>query len=323
MPNQAPSWCPRATLERLQQRGVALDAVRGFFAERDVLEVETPLLGRGNVPDRHVSGLILAPDQRLDDAVHLQTSPELAMKRLLAAYGISCFQICKAFRLDERGARHNPEFTLVEWYRVGWSHEQLIDEVLDLVRAVRQRLRPDQPLPGIERHLYRGLLRERLAVDPIHSSDAQLVACANQHGAPGVDRSEALDYLMACVIEPSLEPDTLHVIDRYPADQAALARLSIDANGDLTAERFEVYYGPLELANGYGELTDPKDHRRRFEQERTTREQAGLPSAGSTEDFLDALEAGLPPCSGVALGFDRLLMAALGLDRLDDVISFR
>ena len=317
------AWTPRASLEVLRQRATALATVRNFFADREVLEVETPLLGSGNVPDEHVSGLVAAPGQGLGTGVHLQTSPELSMKRLVAAYETCCFQICKAFRRDERGSRHHPEFTLLEWYRVGWTHEELIDEVVELIRHVSLHLRPETPAPAVTRHLYRELVHDRTGVDPATAGEAEVVSCARDHGAPEVTRAEALDYLMACVVEPSLEPGRLHVIDRYPADQAALARISTDRNGDETAERFEVYHGPLELANGYGELTDPDAHRKRFAHDRARRRERGLADAGDTEDFFSALESGLPNCSGVALGFDRMLMAILGRTRLDDVLSFR
>lgn len=323
MPSDRATWRPGASLETLRRRATALRAIREFFAQREVLEVETPLLGSGNVPDEHVSGLLAAAGQQLGAAVHLQTSPELAMKRLIAAYGASCFQICKAFRREEHGARHHHEFTVVEWYRVGWSQERLIGEVIDLVRVVHRRLRPEAGDPAVERHLYRLLVRDRAGIDPSTASDAEIVECAKDHGAPDVDRGEALDFLMACVVEPSLEADRLHVVDRYPADQAALARLSLDSNGDESAERFEVYFGPLELANGYGELADPAIHRARFERDQARRERRGLPSAGDTTAFFEALEVGLPECSGVALGFDRMLMAILGLRSLDEVIAFR
>lgn len=310
-------------METLRLRAVALRSVREFFAERDVLEVETPLLGPGNVPDEHVSGLLAAPDQGLNGSVHLQTSPELAMKRIVAAFGASCFQICKAFRRDERGSKHNPEFTLVEWYRVGWSHERLIDEVIQLLTTMLETLRPTSARPAVQRHSYRELLRSRTGIDPLDASDAEIIHRSRELGAPEVDRGEALDFLMACVVEPGLDAGQFHVVDRYPADQAALARISRDARGDQTAERFEVYYGPLELANGYGELTDPETHRRRFARDRASRRRHGLADAGDHEAFLAALESGLPRCSGVALGFDRTLMAILGRPRLDDVIAFR
>lgn len=317
------SWRPSASLEALRQRAAALRVVREFFAQRELLEVETPLLCAGNVPDEHVSGLIAAADQGLGAAVHLQTSPELSMKRLIAAHGVSCFQICKAFRREELGTKHNQEFTVVEWYRVGWSHEQLIEDVTALIAAVFAELRPSSPPPDVERHRYRRLLRQRAGIDPILGSDEAVVHAARTLGAPEVNRGEALDFLMACVVEPSLEVERIHVVDRYPADQAALARLSTDSDGDETAERFEVYFGPLELANGYGELTSPETHRERFTRDRERRRLRGLASAGDIDAFLEALEHGLPACSGVALGFDRLVMAALGYSRLDDVISFR
>lgn len=238
------------------------------------------------------------------------------MKRLLAAGSGPIFQVVKAFRAGESGRHHAVEFTIAEWYRLG-PVEGLLTE-MDLL------LGDLLGTPPAERRTYRELFLAAVGVDPLSAAGERLETLAEAHGHPGRpdDRAAALDYLFSRLVEPGLGSRAPTIVTRFPAPLAALARLSDDDS--RTAERFEVYWAGLELANGYDELQDADEHRRRFAAENRARERAGRPVAGTDERFLTALEApGLPRCSGVALGVDRLVMAALGASRLDEVVAFR
>lgn len=244
------------------------------------------------------------------------------MKRLLAAGSGSIYQICKAFRVDECGGRHNPEFSLLEWYRVGWSAEQLQLEVVGLVQRVAQLFAVDWALhPMLS---YGELFLRELAVNPFTASEAELQQVAHKHlgsELPEMDRLGWLDLLMAQVIEPRL-PTGLQLVVDFPAEQAALAQKTRNLEGRWVAKRFELYVNGVELANGYQELTDAEEQRARFEEDNVQRRVLGLPELPLPEGLLTALEAGLPECAGVALGLDRLLMLALEKSRLADVLSF-
>lgn len=288
--------------------------MRAFFAARDVLEVETPLLATSGVTDPAIEPLTVTPVT--DSSVrYLQTSPEYAMKRLLAAYGEPVFQICKAFREAEAGPRHNPEFSLLEWYRPGYDHHQMMDEVAALLTACLG----DLPLRKVS---YRELFQSELKIDAFKASPTELETVARQHldlGDLSGDRDLWLDLLMSHLIEPQLKGMCL-VYD-YPASQAALARLV--SNGDeQVAQRFEVYVDGMELANGYYELRDAPEQRRRFEADNVRRRERGLLQRPVDEHLLAALVKGLPPCSGVALGIDRLLMLLVGASHIREVLTF-
>lgn len=322
-------WRPLATLDTLRLRAEVLAAIREYFRQQGVLELDTPTLGPGNVPDPEVSGLTIAGGGE-DVGRHLQTSPELFMKRFVAAERVSCFQICKAFRLDERGKRHNPEFTLLEWYRIGFSTTDLIEDVVTLisrcasqVAATRQPTGSKRSTPTVVRITYRELFSHHVGLDPVAASTAQLAQLAMSHGAPEVDRLGALSYLLSQVIEPRFTSEEITVVTHFPKEQAALAHLISDDDGTVVADRFEVFVGDIELANGYGELTDPVEQRARFRADTLSRQSRGLTDAGSSEHLLAALEHGMPSCSGVAMGIDRLLMALLGADDLSGVMAFR
>jgi lysyl-tRNA synthetase class 2 len=312
---------PSASIAALRARADLLHRIRAFFAERNVLEVETPALSQRAVTDVHLasfSTLYLGPSAATEGLpLYLVTSPELAMKRLLAAGSGPIFQIARAFRDGERGRHHNPEFTLLEWYRLGWDGEALQDEVSALLVEVAGAER-------CARRSYASLFEELLTFDP-HRADlgavrAAIERCGLQAPAPSaVD--EGLQLLFTHAIEPRLaaSPDPVIVFD-YPRGQAALARLS---SGDPpVARRFEVYWRGLELANGFDELTDAAEQRLRFERDREERLRRGLPAPVADERFLAALEAGLPECAGVALGVDRLLMVMLGARSIDEVVAF-
>lgn len=312
-------WRPTASLETLRQRAALLAGVRQFFAGRGVLEVETPLLCQSTGTDIHLDSLQVALGA--DDTRYLQTSPEFAMKRLLAAGSGPIYQICKAFRHDECGSRHNPEFTMLEWYRPGFDEPELMMEVEALLRACL----PAACLPGQEfrRVSYRRLFEQHLDLDPFKASDTELTALAKLRTAsPDLDlsRDDALNLLMSAVIEPQLQEPVF--VTGFPASQAALAQVSSDADGALLARRFELFIDGMEIANGYLELTDANEQARRFAADNDERRQRGLPVYPSDRRLLAALNSGLPDCAGVALGFDRLVMLALGVSQIDQVISF-
>lgn len=317
-----PLWRPTASLENLQRRAAILAAVRRFFAEREVLEVETPVLIGASAADPNLDSLSLAyngPGAPASRRLWLQTSPEFAMKRLLAAGSGCIYQICRAFRVDERGRRHNPEFTMIEWYRLGFDHHQLMDEVTALATMVLGS-RP------VELLSYRDAFRRFAKIDPFACTVSALRACATAHqiplpDLPDDDRDGWLDLLFSEAVAPRLGQAKFSYICDFPASQAALARLRVE-DGIEVAERFELFIDGLEIANGYHELTDPKEQRQRFEQERAHRLAIGQPESSVDERLLAALAAGLPNCAGVALGFDRLVMLAVGAERIDEVMAF-
>ncbi|MDY7092298.1 MAG: EF-P lysine aminoacylase EpmA [Acidobacteriota bacterium] len=310
-------WRPTAGLEALRRRAEVLAEIRAFFAEAGVLEVETPLLGAATASDLHIQSIVATVGGRRG---YLQTSPEYAMKRLLAAGSGPIYQISKAFRDGEQGRRHNPEFTLLEWYRPGWDHHRLMDEVAALLSRILS-------VPPAERQTYREAVREHAGVDPWTASAQELRRRAQELGLGEVsgldadDRGGWLDLLLSLVVEPQLGRRRPTLLYDYPPDQAALARVRGQGE-DAVAERFEAYVEGVELANGYHELLDPAEQRRRFERDLDRRAEAGLPPVPVDERLLAALEAGLPPCAGVALGVDRLVMLAAGASSLQEVLAF-
>ncbi len=313
-------WRPSASRELLVARARLLGRVREFFAARAVLEVDTPCIVNAPVSDVHIHSARVelaaaaagAPAARL----FLHTSPEYAMKRLLAAGSGDIYQVCHVARALESGRAHNPEFTLLEWYRLGFSLTQLMDEVELLVRELTA-----DALPA-ERLSYREAFVRELALDPFAATDAQLAAAAAPLGlaAEGLDRDGYLELLMGALVGPRLGGGRLTFVHGYPASQAALARL--DPADPRTAERFELYGRGLELANGFRELTDAGQQRARFAADNAARARAGLPVHAPDERLLAALESGLPECAGVALGLDRLLMLASGAEHIEEVLAF-
>ncbi len=286
--------------------------IREFFAQRKVLEVDTPLLGSATANEPH-----LASYQVAGQSLFLQTSPEFAMKRLLASGSGPIYQICKAFRHGESGVRHNPEFTLLEWYQPGFELTRLMDEVV----AVTAMFLGDM---AVEQLSYRQAFLQFLDIDPhradIHQLRALAIRCANYDGAAD-DTDTLLELLMSHAIEPHLGRGGLTFIYDYPASQAALARVEADAEGVRVARRFELYRDGMELANGYQELTDPVEQQRRFTDNRARRSAAGLVDYPGDGRLLAALEE-LPECCGVALGLDRLLMLQVGAASIDEVLAF-
>jgi lysyl-tRNA synthetase class 2 len=317
------SWQPTATVEALRLRAKLNALVRHFFAERDVLEVETPILSRAGNTDPNIASFSLEFSGRTDGAPRtrwLRTSPEYPLKRLLASGVGDCYELGRVLRDGEAGGRHNPEFTMLEWYRTGWDHRRLVGEVVELVQtALRMVGRDARPVQCSYRELY----RERLGIDPFVASDAQLRAALGdvQIDARGLGRDDWLDLLMTHRLQPGFPQDQLLALHDYPASQCALARLRGEG-ADAVAERFELFLGPLELANGYHELTDAAEQRARFAHDVDVRLGRGHVAPPMDESLLAALGHGLPVCAGVALGIDRLLMAMLGTDSIADVLAF-
>lgn len=318
------NWQPTATMGTLRERARLIATVRAFFAARDIWEVETPVLGQGGSTDVHLVSLSsLARTDKGQRKLWLQTSPEFHMKRLLAADSGPIFQLAKSFRDGEVGARHNIEFTMLEWYRPGFTLAQLIEETTALVEHVL----PQSPGPVVY-YRYRELFHRHLEVDPFTTSLDTLRTLAAQRGHMSAQalaeegRDTCLDLLMGMVIEPTLGQQELSVVVDYPASQAALARRHQDADGEWVASRFELYLNGIELANGYDELTDAEEQRQRFDADNAERRRLGLPEVDVDAHLLAALEQGLPASSGVALGLDRLIQLALGKARLEEVLAF-
>ncbi|MEN8205696.1 MAG: EF-P lysine aminoacylase EpmA [Pseudomonadota bacterium] len=318
-------WRPTASPDMLRLRASILARIRAFFARLDVLEVDTPVLSTAASTDPALSSFKTdyhGPGVAEGDIRYLHTSPEFPMKRLLAAGSGSIYQICKVFRDGESGAQHNPEFTLLEWYRTGFDHLDLMDEVEQLVTAV---LLDVMPIDAVHHWCYQDLFIEIAGIDPFAATPAELrtlLQSGHKVTAVGLaddDRDAWLDLAMTHVIEPRLGNGLVFVRD-YPASQAALARLR--SGNPPVAARFEVYLNGIELANGFHELTDAVEQRQRFEKELERRRQAGVEAVTLDERLLSALTAGLPDCAGVALGLDRLLMLASGSKCVQDVIAF-
>lgn len=308
------SWQPGASLSMLRARARLRQQVRDFFAERGVFEVDTPVLGRYGVSEPAIDS-ITASGPGFDGV--LQTSPEYFMKRLLAAGSGPIYQMGPVFRAGEAGRRHNPEFTMLEWYRPGFSIDALMEEVAALARAVL-----GIGIPVIRN--YRDLVQSHAGVDPWRDDDAVIRGRASAvSGIPEdvLDRGEALDLLMSHQVEPALAREEAVFVRGYPPDQAALAQVVREGEVEV-AQRFELYVRGVELCNGYRELTDAGEQRTRFEQDNRYRLARGKPEMAPDPGLLAAIEAGLPPCSGVALGLDRLLMLQTGAASLDEVLPF-
>ena len=283
----------------------------------EILEVETPLLCSTGITDPSIEALLVERGASLAAPRYLQTSPEYAMKRLLSAGSGPVYQIARAFRDGEAGARHNPEFTLLEWYRPGFDQAQLMSEVAALLQLCLGEL-------PCHRRSYRQWFLDVLGLDPMLASVAELEACARSQLDPGTlsgDKDLWLDLLMSHLLEPRLGELGLCFVYDYPESQAALARVEVE-DGVAVGRRFEVYVHGLEVANGYHELTDAREQRLRFERDNVRRREYGLPQRPLDEHLLAALEHGLPDCSGVALGVDRLLMLATGSSDIREVLAF-
>ncbi|TAN51922.1 MAG: EF-P lysine aminoacylase GenX [Methylococcaceae bacterium] len=319
--NKTIDWQPACSLSTLRRRAKMLAAIRAFFAARDVLEVETPLLCLGIGTDPHLDFFSIPVAG--NSSRYLQTSPEFAMKRLLAAGSGSIYQICKAFRRDEAGRMHNPEFTLLEWYRVDCDLHGLMDDMEDLLRRLAEDALGQSDAIRIR---YHDVFLQYTGLPPLAATRDELAACAVRHGLPeardlcGDDRSLWLDLLFSHIIQPQLGQRGLCLVYDYPACQPSLARRN---PGDARwVERVELFWRGVELANGFHELCDAEEQAARFAAERQARRICGQAVPDSDERFLAALSHGLPDCSGVAIGLDRLLMLLTAADHIEQVLAF-
>ncbi len=317
------AWGPAARMDVLRLRARMRARVRTFLEATDALEVETPTLSTAAPTEPHIHPLQTTTRAQPEQPLYLQSSPEFPMKRLLAAGVGDCWQFARVFRDRERGRYHNPEFELLEWYRVDADHHELMDDVEALVAAA---IGPERGTPAADRWSYADILRAYTGIDPFEAGVESIqdsLAQAGLEPLAGVasdDRQAMLDRLLAAAIVPYLPGDRLTFVYDWPAEQAALARL--EPGDPRVARRFEAYWGGVELANGFHELTDAAAQRARFEADQANRHRRGDAVLPMDERLLAALEHGLPDCAGVALGFDRLVMVAAGIGHIDEVLAF-
>ena len=317
-------WQPACELTHLRLRSQMLNTIRQFFIEKSVLEVETPLLCSNTGTDPQLdffSTQYHSPPN--NKTLYLQTSPEFAMKRLLASGSGDIFQICKAFRNNEQGRYHNPEFTILEWYRIGFNLNQLMDETAALIALL---LAPSIQLNHIKKISYNDIFQQITGLNPLifnvqkYSNYAKAENIEDAIAFCGQDHSLWCDFIFSLKIQPALELDTLYLIHSYPASQASLAR--INPNNPEIAERFEVFINGIELGNAFHELADAKEQEQRFDKENAYRALNQQVQIEKDPFFLAALNAGLPDCSGIAIGLDRLLLIISQASSLDKVIAF-
>lgn len=319
-------WHPSASMPTLQKRARLLREIRTYFDARGVLEVETPMLSAHATVDAYIESFTtqFCPIGRTtSQSCYLHTSPEFAMKRLLCAGSGDIYSLGKVFRNGEAGGRHNPEFTMLEWYRVGMDDQALMDDVADLLTSVAN-------FQEIRRCSYGELFAQYLHLNPYVASDEELRQQVRDNvddRLQGLDRNDCLDLLFSRFVEPNLgstEPEVLagYFVYDYPATMSALARLATNADGHPVAARFELFVNGVELANGYHELRDARQQQERFEQEQYIRRKRGSRIYPFDQNMIDALAHGLPDCAGVALGIDRLLMLMLGTRNIADVLAF-
>lgn len=324
------SWRTKASKEILLKRALLLKNIRAFFDVKNIIEVETPVLSQSSTTDPHLDSL---QSQFRGKPYYLNTSPEYAMKRLLASSGEPIYQICKAFRDDELGANHNPEFTLLEWYRPGYDMFQLMaemEELMAFVSCLLCDLMPDDKYPAFEYISFQQAFERYVGINPhqVTSSECARAAGKKQLETPqglGVSESELtdwLDWLLTELVLPEFAKDGFTFLYNYPISQCSLAKIVENEEKVLVAERFEMFFGEIELANGFHELTDPMEQLQRFQLENKRRELLGKEIACIDYNFIDALKYGLPECSGVAMGLDRLLMVLSGAKDIKQVLSF-
>ncbi|MEN4981988.1 EF-P lysine aminoacylase EpmA [Acinetobacter modestus] len=316
------SYQPTCSIEALKARAEMYQKIRQFFAERKVLEVETPVLSQAAVTDVHLASVqVQRHIHGKLNTQYLQTSPEFPMKRLLASGSGAIYQICKVFRDDEHGRKHNSEFTMLEWYRPGLDLKALMHETADLLEVcLAHRFGEVRPYILSYKHAF----QDRLDINPLQASLKQLKETANRVGLNldlGNDRLGYIDLLFSHFVEPSLGFDAPVFLTDFPPEMASLAKVKTDEDGELVAARFEVYIEGLELANAYDELLDAKILAERFDADNIERAQQGLPVIPTDQHLLAALPH-MPECSGIALGVDRLLMVAMNKMKIDQVITF-
>ena len=314
-------WRPSSGPATAMVRARMLTATRTFFDQRNVLEISTPVLSRTAVSDPHIESVTARLNVEPLNDYYLRTSPEFCMKRLLSAGYPDIYEIGRVFRDGEAGYRHQPEFTMVEWYRLDFGLDEIIDDTVAYIHAV---LSPDRLAYDAERVSYRDAFLEYAAVDPLHDDIQSLIAACNVDpelaDSLGEDRNDWLNLLLTQKVAPEFAKDRLTVLYHYPASQAALAQIC--AHDNAVADRFEVYLADLELGNGYVELTDAAEQRARCAADLAVREAKHLPVVPLDEEFLAALDNGMPACAGVAVGFERLLMLEQNSDDIRDVMTF-
>jgi lysyl-tRNA synthetase class 2 len=322
-------WKPSCDIKYLHLRAEMLRTVRNFFYNRTVLEVETPVLCQATGTDPQLdffsSFYHTNPNKKqiTDQQMYLQTSPEFAMKRLLAAGSGSIFQICKAFRNGESGQLHNPEFSILEWYRVGFTLEQLMDEVTELIDEVLIGYYCKEAIVKIS---YEELFFQHTELNPLvfcqnsYANYAAENAISEANDICGNDHSMWLDFIFSHKVQPVLANQSFAMVYGYPAIQSSLAR--INQENTAIVDRFEVFINGIEIGNGFFELSDAKEQEKRFDSENKSRELQGKQQVVKDKLFLASLESGLPDCSGIALGLDRLLMILANASALKDVIAF-
>ncbi|HIF9371669.1 TPA: elongation factor P--(R)-beta-lysine ligase [Photobacterium damselae] len=315
------TWLPTADVAMLKQRAKLIAAIRQFFYQRDVLEVDTPAMSQATVTDIHLHTFkteFVGPGFADGQILYLMTSPEFHMKRLLSAGSGAIYQICKSFRNEESGRYHNPEFTMLEWYRPGFDHHQLMDEMDELLQLILG-------CQQAERMSYQQAFLNVLGVCPLEGSMLELKQAAAKLGLsdiaePEEDRDTLLQLLFSIGIEGKIGQEVPAFVYDFPASQAALAQ--INPTDNRVAERFEVYFKGIELANGFHELANGDEQLIRFEADNHKRIEMGLEPQPIDMNLVNALRAGFPDCAGVALGIDRLIMLALGLKHIDQVTAF-
>lgn len=314
-------WQPTAPIANLLKRAKIVNEIRHFFADRGVLEVETPTMSQATVTDVHLRAFetqFTGPGAAQGITLYLMTSPEYHMKRLLAAGSGPIYQMGRSYRNEEAGRYHNPEFTMLEWYRPHYDMYRLINEVDDLLQQTLE-------CESAESLSYQQAFLRYLDIDPLTAEKDKLREVAAKLDVSNIadteeDRDTILQLLFMVAVEPHIGLEKPTFIYHFPASQASLAEISSEDH--RVAERFEVYYKGVELANGFRELTDAAEQRQRFERDNRKRASMGLPEQPIDENLLAALEHGFPECAGVALGIDRLIMLALGAERISDVIAF-
>lgn len=314
-------WQPSSSNQHLRKRAAIIRQIREFFYQRNVLEVDTPLLSQASVTDVHLSSFsteFVGPGFAKGLTLYLQTSPEFAMKRLLAADLGAIYQLGKAFRNEEAGRHHNPEFTMLEWYRPGFDHFDLMQEISELLTVVLGTTK-------VQQLTYQQAFEQVLSVDPLSATLEQLQQICQQQGfaeiaAHETDRDTLLQLLFSMCVETQIGQTEPCFVYHFPASQAALAQLCPKNN--QVAERFELYYKNMELANGFHELTDAGEQLKRFNEDNIKRRAGGRHEVPIDRNLIAALESGIEPCAGVAIGVDRLIMLALECTHIKEVLSF-
>ncbi|MDP0561264.1 MAG: EF-P lysine aminoacylase EpmA [Candidatus Endonucleobacter sp. (ex Gigantidas childressi)] len=319
-------WRPSASIAVLKERAILLRGLRSYFDSQRVMEVETPILSTSATVDVYIDSFHcdFQPIGKLNpQTCYLHTSPEFAMKRLLAAGSGDIYSMEHVFRNGEIGVRHNPEFTLLEWYRIGMDQQRLMDDVASLLRSVSS-------FKEVKRCSYGNLFDEHLGINPYTVSDHALRCLVRQKVDSRLtecDRNDCLNLLFSTLIEPTLGTGDARILSGvfvydYPACMSALAKVREDKNGDIVSSRFELFVNGVELANGYHELQDSEEQLYRFKSEQRKRESRGLPIYPHDHRLINALVHGMPDCAGVALGIDRLLMLIMNRSEISDVITF-